>query len=528
MLENGISIQLQKSNQIFSDLSKLAEVDLNLKALFAKDNKRAEKFSLEACDLFLDFSKNLIDPAIFSDLIRLAETAQIEPLIEALFRGKHLNTTENKPALHMLLRETALQGMQENPLMAAVLQEREQLFKFTQQFQAGECLGVAGKALKTVVNIGIGGSDLGPRMASYALIPYYQAGLSVHFISNGDPTELKVLLDTLDPNEVLFIVSSKSFRTEETLMNAQAAFKWLASHVGKQNIGSQFVAVTAHPECVSVSDFEWRAVFNIWDWVGGRFSVWSSIGLPLALMVGKDNFLSFLHGASEMDHHFRYAPLSKNMPVILALLGVWYVNFKKIHQHAVIPYHQLLFHFPSFLQQLEMESNGKSVSIEGKPVEWATCPILWGGVGSNSQHAFHQFLHQGTNQGPIDFIVAAQNSYHQSDQQLYLIAQCISQAEVLMQGYDGPAHQRLVGNRPSNMIVLPKLTPKILGSLIALYEHKVFIQSRLWQINAFDQPGVERGKTIAKLNFSRLKSKINLGELDASTAQLLDKIKKWM
>lgn len=527
MLENGTLNQFKKSDPLYGDLLKLARVELNLPSLFNDMPDRAHHFSLEACGLYLDYSKNLITETIFEKLIQLAESSHIEEYIEALFQGKHLNVAEKKPALHMLLREINFDGVHLE-MRDAILSERHKMYELAQKFRSGSWLGANGQRLKTVVNIGIGGSDLGPRMAAYALSPYHQKGLAVHFVSNGDPTELKMLLDTLDPNDVLFIVSSKSFQTEETLMNAQAAYQWLLQSVGLEQIEKHFVAVTAYPDKVNQTNLKFGTVLKIWDWVGGRFSVWSSIGLPLLFMIGQANFEAFLKGAAEMDQHFRYTPLAKNMPVILALLGIWYVNFKNIHQHAVIPYHQLLYHFPNFLQQLEMESNGKSVTLDAKPVEWATCPILWGGIGSNSQHAFHQFLHQGTNQGPIDFIVAAQSSYDTCDQHLYLIAQCISQAEVLMQGYEGSPHQRLQGNRTSNTILFQKLTPATLGALIALYEHKVFVQSRLWQINAFDQPGVERGKTLAKQNFKRLKSTMIDEEIDASTACLIEKVKSWI
>ncbi|MFO1256980.1 MAG: glucose-6-phosphate isomerase [Gammaproteobacteria bacterium] len=527
MLEHGTLTQFEKSDSVYRDLLKLAQAEFNLRSLFNENPNRAARFSLEACGLYLDYSKNLIDEKIFEKLNQLASSVHIEESIEALFRGKHLNVTENKPALHMLLREINVDGIH-SEIREAILSERLKMYELAQNFRSGAWLGAKGQRLKTIVNIGIGGSDLGPRMAAYALSPYHQKGLTVHFVSNGDPTELKMLLDTLDPNDVLFIVSSKSFQTEETLMNAQAAYQWLLQSVGPEDIEKHFVAVTAHPDKVSQTNLKFGVILKIWDWVGGRFSVWSSIGLPLLFMIGQAHFEAFLKGAAEMDQHFRYAPLMNNMPVILALLGIWYVNFKNIHQHAVIPYHQLLYHFPNFLQQLEMESNGKSVTLDAKSVEWATCPILWGGIGSNSQHAFHQFLHQGTNQGPIDFIVAAQSSYNTGDQHLYLVAQCISQAEVLMQGFDGPLHQRLQGNRPSNMILFQKLTPATLGALIALYEHKVFLQSRLWQINAFDQPGVERGKTLAKQNFRRLKSTVTENDADPSTARLLNKVKAWI
>lgn len=527
MLEHGTRTQFERCDPIYGDLLNLADIELNLRSLFNETPNRAIHFSLEACGIYLDYSKNLITESIFEKLLQLADSSHIEASIEALFQGKHLNVTENKPALHMLLREMNFNATSSD-LRDAVLGERHKMYDFAQRFRSGRWLGATGQQLKTVVNIGIGGSDLGPRMAAYALSPYHQKGLAVHFVSNGDPTELKMLLDILDPNEVLFIVSSKSFQTEETLMNARTAYEWLLQYVDSAEIEKHFIAVTAYPDRVSQTNLKFGAVLKIWDWVGGRFSVWSSIGLPLLLMIGQEHFEAFLKGAAEMDQHFRYAPLKQNMPVILALLGIWYVNFKNIHQHAVIPYHQLLYHFPNFLQQLEMESNGKSVTLDAKSVEWATCPILWGGIGSNSQHAFHQFLHQGTNQGPIDFIVAAQNSYGACDQHLYLIAQCISQAEVLMHGYDGPLHQRLQGNRPSNMLLLQKLTPSSLGALIALYEHKVFVQSRLWQINAFDQPGVERGKTLAKQNFRRLKSDTTGSDADPSTARLLNKVKAWI
>ncbi len=513
-----------------------------LRRLFADDPRRAEQFSLGACGLLLDYSKNWIDKDTLRLLLDLAEAPQIglRRAIEAMFSGETINRTEGRAVLHIALRncsgrpivvdgENVMQQVRGNEGVLPVLRKMRQ---FAYQIRTGRYRGVAGQMIRNIVNIGIGGSDLGPAMAYDALRPYTDRRLTVRFVSNIDAAHLCEALRGLDPRETLFIVCSKTFTTLETMTNATAAMEWLlAAYAGKSSeecvniVRQHFVAVTAARQAILDPDGLRTPleVFRFWDWVGGRYSLCSAVGLALMIAVGPENFDRLLGGYHQMDEHFRQAPFAENMPVILALLGIWYNNFFGLQTYAVLPYAQGLHRFPAYLQQLDMESNGKQARLLCNPegnedelfVQWQTGPILWGEPGTNGQHAFFQLLHQGRKIVPADFIGFAQTNYPEGDHHAKLLANLLAQTEALaigktrqeveaeLQAKHGsvdPAqvpHRMFPGNRPTNTILGQKLDPETLGKLIALYEHKVFVQGVIWDINSFDQFGVELGKQLA-------------------------------
>jgi len=522
---------------------------LHLRTLFAKDKKRAERFSLQLDDLLLDYSKNLIRPQTLRLLVRLAKEADVEALRDAMFAGEKINLTEGRAVLHTALRNRSgrpvlVDGHDVMPDVKAVL---ERMGAFADKVRTGKWKGYTGKPVTDVVNIGIGGSDLGPAMACLALKPY-GGNIRAHFVSNVDPSHLVDTLEDLDPATTLFIVASKTFTTQETLLNAQAARDWfLATAKDAGAVAKHFVAVSTNEKAVKSFGIDPANMFGFWDWVGGRYSLWSAIGLPIALYVGMDAFEELLAGAHDMDEHFRAAPLDANMPVILALLGLWYNNFWDADSYAVLPYEQRLSRFPAYLQQCDMESNGKSVTRDGKPVKTSTGPVLFGEPGTNGQHAFYQLIHQGTKLIPCDFIAAAESHNDVNGQHAVLLSNFLAQPEALMRGKTGAEvetelaqaglskkeikvlapHKVFPGNRPTNTLLYRKLTPRALGRLIALYEHKVFVQGALWNVNSYDQWGVELGKQLAKAILPELTGKpAKAGAAhDASTAALIARLR---
>jgi len=522
---------------------------LHLRDLFAKDKKRAERFSLQMDDLLLDYSKNLIRPQTLKLLLKLAKEAGVETLRDAMFRGEKINITEDRAVLH-----TALRNRSERPVMVdghdVMPDVREVLARiraFADRIRTGKWKGYTGKPITDVVNIGIGGSDLGPVMACLALRPY-GGNIKAHFVSNVDPSHLYDTLEDLDPATTLVIVASKTFTTQETLLNASAARTWLLDAAKKdmKAVAKHFVAVSTNEHAVHEFGIDTANMFGFWDWVGGRYSLWSAIGLPIALYVGMDEFEELLAGAFDMDEHFRTAPLAENMPVILAMLGVWYNNFWGAQSYAVLPYEQRLSRCTAYLQQLDMESNGKGVTRAGKPVKISTGPVLFGEPGTNGQHAFYQLIHQGTKLIPCDFLAAAESHNDVNGQHAVLLSNFLAQPEALMRGKTGAEveaelaesgmskaeiktllpHKIFPGNRPTNSLVYRKLTPRTLGRLIALYEHKVFVQGAVWDVNAYDQWGVELGKQLAKVILPELSNE-NVAEVhDVSTSHLIDLFRK--
>jgi len=517
-----------------------------LRDLFAEDSGRFERFSLRLDDLTLDYSKNLILPETLERLLDLARAANLEDAREAMFAGEKINVTEGRAVLH-----TALRNRSDRPVlvdgrdvMADVREVLDATAAFAEGVRSGALRGATGERFTDVVNIGIGGSDLGPAMVTRALSPYGRDDLTCHFVSNVDGAHLGDTLKRLDPKRTLFLVASKTFTTLETMTNARSARAWLVEALGEAAVADHFAAISTNLAKVADFGIAESRIFGFWDWVGGRYSVWCAIGLPVMIAIGPARFGEFLDGAHEMDEHFRSAPLAANLPVILALLGIWYRDVWGFGSHAVLPYDQRLERFTAYLQQLDMESNGKRVTLTGHPVAEATGPVVWGEPGTNGQHAFYQLLHQGTDVVPCDFLVAAEPHERLGDHHLQLIANCLAQSEALMRGktaeearaelaaagLDEAAVEALVphkvfpGNRPSNTLVYRRLDPRTLGRLIALYEHKVFVQGRIWGINSFDQWGVELGKQLAGELLPMLKGEASAKGRDGSTAGLLREI----
>ncbi|MEW5768869.1 MAG: glucose-6-phosphate isomerase [Pseudomonadota bacterium] len=532
---------------------------LHLRDLFKKDKQRFARFSLALDDeLLLDYSKNLIRPQTLKLLLKLAKEAGVEALRDAMFAGERINHTEGRAVLHTALRNRSdrpvlVDGADVMPEVRAVL---KRMRAFADRVRTGKWKGHTGKAITDVVNIGIGGSDLGPAMACLALKPY-GGNVRAHFVSNVDPSHLHDVLEDLDPATTLFIVASKTFTTQETLLNAQAARTWLLDNLpspagrgaGGEGatlaIPKHFVAVSTNETAVREFGIDPANMFGFWDWVGGRYSLWSAIGLPIALYIGMDAFEELLAGAFDMDEHFRSAPLDANMPVILALLGLWYDDFWDAQAYAVLPYEQRLARFPAYLQQLDMESNGKGVMRDGKPVKVSSGPIVFGEPGTNGQHAFYQLIHQGTKLIPCDFLAGRESHNDINGQHAVLLSNFLAQTEALMRGKTAKEveselaaagmpkreaqalipHKVFPGNRPSNSLVYRRLTPRTLGRLIALYEHKVFVQGAIWGVNSYDQWGVELGKQLAKAILPELTGKAAEGAHDASTAGLIRHIR---
>lgn len=472
----------------------------DLPALFAADRERARRFTLEFDEIYFDFSKQRVSDETLTLLLELARQAEVSGWIQRMYSGDAINSTEGRAVLHVALRSDRDEFPAGHSVMHDVREARRRVRDFVSRVRQGTLTGATGKPVHDVVNLGIGGSDLGPRMVARALQRSAPRGPRVHFVSNVDPADLDCVLATLHPETTLFIVASKTFTTAETLDNARRARAWLAPITrDAEGLSRHFAAVSANVEAARSFGVDPDRVFPFWDWVGGRFSVWSSVGLAAALALGNEAFDGLLEGARQMDAHFHTAPLQSNLPVILALLSVWNVNLLGARSHAILPYSEDLRDFPAYLQQLEMESNGKRVDRDGREVDYATAPVIWGAAGTNSQHSFHQLLHQGTTFVPVDFIVPVQGSGDRQSHAM-LVENALAQAAALMTGTGGdePLHARCPGNRPSSMLLIERLTPAALGQLIALYEHKVFVQGVLWNINSFDQWGVELGKKIAR------------------------------
>jgi len=525
----------------FGDLRKLAgELQgVSISQLFADDPQRARDFTLEAAGLRLDYSKHLIDRAALSGLLELADRAGLQEDIVALFAGVHINNTENRPALHTLLRATASHGLDAE--FREVVAARALMQQWVERLHSGKHRGFSDRAITDVVNIGIGGSDLGPRLVTEAMRPF-QGDISCHYVANVDPADLQDTLLDLDPESTLFIVCSKSFRTEETLTNSLAARAWLLNAgAGEAGLANHFVAVTSNIEAAADFGIPADNCLPMWDWVGGRYSVWSAIGLSCAIAIGWTRFEELLAGAAAMDEHFRTSQPARNLPLVMGLLEVWYANFFQVGNHVVLPYDHCLRQLPAFLQQLTMESNGKRVSEDGKDIPYTTGTVLWGSAGTMGQHSFHQLLHQGTLLCPVDFVLPLKTHTGMAEQHRRLVANCLAQSRTLMVGRSREAaqaallargadeqearrlapHLAMPGNRPNSVITLDSLEPATLGALLALYEHRTFCSARLWGINPFDQWGVELGKEIGVDIFGRLSGATGNSDMDPSTERLM-------
>ena len=514
--------------------------DQPMRDLFASDPNRYQKFHTKAAGIALDYSKNRITTETMTKLVDLAEQAQLPAAIEAMFEGAIINPTEQRPALHVALRNRSgraimVGGENVSEMVAATL---EKMKAFTAKVHSGEFAGYSGKKLRTIVNIGIGGSFLGPKVVSDALKPYWQDGYDLHYIANIDGTDFAETVKHLDPQTTLFIVASKSFSTLETLKNAQAARAWFLANGGQpEQVKHHFVAVSTNIPAATEFGIEEANMFPMWDWVGGRYSLWSAIGLAQMLVLGAETFEALLQGAHEMDEHFRTAPLSGNIPVILGLLGVWYQNFFGAESHAVLTYDEYLQDLPNHLQQVDMESNGKRVNLAGEAVSWQTGGVIWGGTGTNGQHAYHQLIHQGTRLIPADYLMPLQSHNPIADHHAWLFANYLGQQQAMLEGKtesevlaelrtkglsDNEAkalapHKVIPGNRPCNSITFQLGTPAIIGALIAMYEHKIYVQGVIWNVNSFDQWGVELGKLLDNEIFSAIQSG-KTDHYDASTA----------
>jgi glucose-6-phosphate isomerase len=520
----------------------------HMRDLFARDPQRFERFSLTLGEILFDYSKNRITAETMRLLFDLARQARLADKRAAMFDGQKINTTEERAVLHVALRNRSnrpivVDGADVMPDVNRVLAKMR---TFSQAVRSGDWKGYSGKTISDVVNVGIGGSDLGPKMVAEALKPYGKRDLHIHFVSNVDSTDLTETLRALNPETTLFLVASKKFDTLETIANACSARDWLlASAKDEAAVTRHFVAISTNAQNVTEFGIDTGNMFEFWDWVGGRYSLWSAIGLSVAVYLGMDRFEELLSGAYRVDEHFRTQPFEKNIPAIMGLLGIWYSNFFGAESHAILPYDQYLVHFPAYFQQGDMESNGKRVTQAGDPVDYSTGPIIWGQPGTNGQHAFYQLLHQGTRLVPCDFLAAAQSHNPLGDHQAMLLANFFAQTEALMkgktpdearaelveEGYGGEQLEKLVpaktfpGNKPTNSFLYPKLTPQVLGSLIALYEHKIFTQGVIWDINSFDQMGVELGKQLAKAILPELEGEERITTHDASTNGLINYFK---
>ena len=526
---------------------------VHMRELFRNDQQRFEHHSLQAPHIFIDYSKNRITQETLGLLLQLAEQAQLIDQREALFSGRPfmeeaINNTENRPALHTALRQPLEQRdndifLDELNISDEIRACHQKMESFLKKIHSRSYIGARGKPLTTLVSIGIGGSFLGPKMVTDALQSHAIEGFQCYYVANIDSSDLQQTLEKIDPESTLFLIQSKSFTTLETLENATAVTDYLRSQgYSDQDIGQHLAAVTSNETAAMKLGIDRERIFPMWDWVGGRYSLWSAIGLPIAFKIGMSNFKALLQGANDMDQHFYHAPLAENAPVLLGLIGLWYHNYFAAMTHAILPYDQRLITFPDHLQQLDMESNGKHVSRSGEVLTYTTGPIIWGGIGCNGQHAYHQLLHQGSHFIPCDFIVCRNNAHPIGNHQAHLFSNCLSQSRALMegktkheayeelksQGLSEAEAQRLAphkennGNQPSNTLVMENLTPQALGALTALYEHKTFVQSAIWGINPFDQWGVELGKVLGKEIFQATQSGALADGVDSSTRGLLN------
>src|ERR1700761_6066177 len=521
----------------------------NLKDLFKSDNQRFAKFSTQFEDILFDYSKNRITDETLALLMQLARECMVKDAIEAMFSGERINATENRPVLHIALRNRSnspiyVDGQDVMPDVNRVL---EQMKTFSEKIISGEWKGFTGKSITDIVNVGIGGSDLGPVMVTEALRPY-KNHLKMHFVSNVDGTHIAEALKEVNPETTLFLIASKTFTTQETMTNAQSAKDWLLANGGKQeDVAKHFVALSTNTEGVEKFGIDTANMFEFWDWVGGRYSLWSAIGLSIVLSLGYENFVELLAGAHAYDQHFKNTEFEQNPSVIMALTGIWYNNFFESETEAILPYDQYLHRFAAYFQQGDMESNGKHVDRNGKAVDYQTGPIIWGEPGTNGQHAFYQLIHQGTKLIPCDFIAPAQSHNPLGDHHMLLVSNYFAQTEALMNGKtmdevvaelkaSGKSDEEIKklapfkefdGNRPTNSFLLKKITPRSLGSLIAMYEHKIFTQGIVWNIYSFDQWGVELGKQLAGKILPELRNNDEISSHDSSTNGLINQYKGW-
>jgi len=521
----------------------------HMRDLFKEDPNRFDKFSLRFGDILLDFSKNRVTEQTMKLLFDLARAAKVETWRDRMFAGEKINITENRAVLHIALRNRAnrpilVDGKDVMPEVNAVLEHMRQ---FSDAIRSGTWKGYTGKPITDVVNIGIGGSDLGPVMVTESLKPYSKPGLQAHFVSNIDGTHIAETLKVCQPETTLFIVASKTFTTQETITNAHTAKDWLLKAAGNPSaVAKHFVALSTNAKEVSKFGIDTKNMFEFWDWVGGRYSLWSAIGLSIAIDIGMDHFIELLEGAFAMDEHFRTTPLEKNLPATLGVIGVWYNNFFGAQTEAILPYDQYMHRFPAYFQQGDMESDGKSVNRDGQFVDYSTGPVIWGEPGTNGQHAFYQLIHQGTKLIPCDFLAPIQSQNPIGEHHPILLSNFFAQTEALMKGktaeevrkeladsgVSGPELEKLLphkifaGNKPTNSIMFQKLTPRTLGSLIAMYEHKIFTQGIIWNINSFDQWGVELGKQLAKVIQPELKTPGKVTSHDSSTNGLINYFKE--
>ncbi|MEB0249219.1 MULTISPECIES: glucose-6-phosphate isomerase [unclassified Mucilaginibacter] len=524
-------------------------VSKSLKELFETDTQRFEKFSLQFEDILVDYSKNRIDDETLALLAQLARECGVNKAIEAMYSGETINVTEGRPVLHIALRNRSntpilVDGKDVMPDVNGVL---DHMKEFSEAIISGAWTGYTGKAITDVVNIGIGGSDLGPVMVTEAL-KAYKNHLTMHFVSNVDATHIVETLKEVDPETTLFLIASKTFTTQETMGNAHSARDWFIKNGGKdEDVAKHFAALSTNSEGVEKFGIDTKNMFEFWDWVGGRYSLWSAIGLSISLSVGFDNFAALLDGAHAMDNHFKTAPLEQNLPAILALIGIWHNNFFEAETQAILPYDQYMHRFAAYFQQGDMESNGKHVDRNGKHVDYQTGPVIWGEPGTNGQHAFYQLIHQGTKLIPCDFIAPAQSHNPLGEHHNMLLSNFFAQTEALMNGKTeevvidelekaGKSEEEIEkiapfkvfeGNRPTNSILVKKITPHTLGSLIAMYEHKIFVQGIIWNIYSFDQWGVELGKQLAGKILPELKGNEEIISHDSSTNGLINQYKAW-
>ncbi|MGP4970545.1 glucose-6-phosphate isomerase [Psychrobacter aquimaris] len=540
-----------RNSTYWQQLQMLAKQPWSLAALFAQDDSRATRFSMQAGALYMDYSKQCIDEQVLASLLQLAESCELSTRIDALMQGAMVNTSEERAALHTALRlpEDAQLDIDGQNIVADVHGSLSQVARLSERVRSGTWRGFSGQAITDVVNIGVGGSDLGPLMATTALDEWADTEIEVHFVSNMDGTQLDNLLKHLNPETTLFIISSKSFGTVDTLSNAKTALSWLLA-TAKLRAGTEdsvlrrhFIGISANSEKMSEWGIHPEHQLQLWEWVGGRFSLWSAIGLAIAIRIGMAGFKELLAGAHSMDEHFAQTDFAENLPVLLGLLAVWNSTFLQVNAHTVLPYDGRLNYLPSYLTQLEMESNGKSVTQHGDHIDYDTCPILWGEIGSNAQHAFYQLLHQGTQQVSCDFIACvrrysgqSQNTPLQQQHELSL-ANCLAQSRVLAFGNAALQESEVQvasaadkykyyrGNQPSTILLIDELTPHSLGALIALYEHKVYVMASIWDINPFDQWGVEMGKQMAE-SVHQAMQQAGEGQFDSSTNQLLKHIQQ--
>ncbi|ROT96003.1 glucose-6-phosphate isomerase [Marinobacter sp. R17] len=519
--------------------------DTHMRDLFDQDPERFQNYFTTAAGISLDYSKNLITRETMPHLMALARACKVPEQIEAMFRGDNINTSENRPALHTALRNLSDEPMRvgDQDIMPEVRSTLARMEEFVWRIRSTQWRGFTNKPFTDVVSIGIGGSFLGPKLVSAALKPYWHGRLNCHYVANIDGSHITEVLRHINPETTLFLIQSKSFKTQETLENTKVAREWFLHNGGDEAlISKHFVAVTANEKEAIDFGIAEENIFPMWDWVGGRYSLWSAIGLPTALTIGMENFRSLLSGAHAMDQHFKNAPLEENLPVILALLGIWYGNFWGADAHAILPYDHYLRGLPAHLQQLDMESNGKCVTHDGTSVNYETGPIIWGGAGANGQHAYHQLLHQGTRMSPADFIIPLRTHNPVATHHAILFANCLSQAQALMrgknldearaelrdQGLDEAAieklapHKVIPGNKPSNTILFERSTPRTVGALVALYEHKTFVQGAIWDVDSFDQWGVELGKQLGQAILDRLLASSDDKQTDSSTDGLID------